>query len=142
MNEMTAMGSGLSAQDERTVSAVLVAYGTSIDQRDWNRLRACFSEDCEADYGSFGKWQGAVAIAAYMKQAHADLGPTLHRITMIEIRSDDGRVSACSYVDALLMPMNAGGPIHRGIGYYDDQFVRTGGGWKIARRHFTAVLID
>jgi hypothetical protein len=110
MNEMTAMGSGLSAQDERTVSAVLVAYGTSIDQRDWNRLRACFSEDCEADYDSFGKWQGAVAIAAYMKQAHADLGPTLHRITTIEIRSDDGRVSARSYVDALLMPMNAGGP--------------------------------
>jgi 3-phenylpropionate/cinnamic acid dioxygenase small subunit len=142
MNQITTMGSGLSAQDERAISAILVAYGTSIDQRDWNRLRACFSEDCEADYGSFGKWQGAVAIAAYMKQAHADLGLTLHRITTIEIRSDDGRIGARSYVDALLMPINAGGPVHRGIGYYDDQFVRTGGGWKIARRHFTPVLID
>lgn len=142
MNQMTAMGSGLSAQDERAISEVLVAYGTSIDQRDWNRLRACFSEDCEADYGSFGKWHGAVAIAAYMKQAHADLGPTLHRITNIEIRNEDGGVSARSYVDALLMPMIAGGPIHRGIGYYDDQMARTGGGWRIARRHFTAVLID
>jgi SnoaL-like domain len=125
MNQITTMGSGLSAQDERAISAILVAYGTSIDQRDWNRLRACFSDDCEADYGSFGKWQGAVAIAAYMKQAHADLGLTLHRITTIEIRSDDGRIGARSYV-----------------GYYDDQFVRTGGGWKIARRHFTPVLID
>jgi 3-phenylpropionate/cinnamic acid dioxygenase small subunit len=142
MDQMTAMGSGLSAQDERALSALLVAYGTSIDQRDWSRLRACFSEDCEADYGYFGKWQGAAAIAMYMKQAHADLGLTLHRISNIEIRSDDGRVSALSYVDALLMPINAGGPIHRGIGFYDDQFVRTGNGWKIARRHFTPVLID
>jgi 3-phenylpropionate/cinnamic acid dioxygenase small subunit len=142
MNEMTAVGSGLSAQDERAISAVLVAYGTSIDQRDWSRFRTCFSEDCEADYGSFGKWTGAVAITAYMKQAHADLGPTLHRITNIEIHSGDGRVSARAYVDALLMPMNAGGPVHRGIGYYDDQLVRTGGGWKIARRHFVPVLID
>jgi 3-phenylpropionate/cinnamic acid dioxygenase small subunit len=142
MNQMTAMGSGLSAQDERAISAILVAYGTSIDQRDWNRLRACFSEDCEADYGSFGKWQGAVAITAYMKQAHADLGATLHRITNIEIRIEDGRVSTRAYVDALLMPMNEGGPVHRGIGYYDDQLVRTGGGWKIARRHFVPVLID
>lgn len=142
MNQMTVMGSGLSAQDERAISAILVAYGTSIDQRDWNRFRTCFSEDCEADYGSFGKWTGAVAITAYMKQAHADLGPTLHRITNIEIRNDDGRVSARAYVDALLMPMNEGGPIHRGIGYYDDQLVRTGAGWKIARRQFVPVLID
>ena len=142
MNQMTAMGSGMSAQDERAISAILIAYGTSIDQRDWNRFRACFSEDCEADYGSFGKWTGAVTITAYMKQAHADLGPTLHRITNIEIRTEDGRVSARAYVDALLMPMNEGGPIHRGIGYYDDQLVRTGGGWKIARRQFVPVLID
>jgi 3-phenylpropionate/cinnamic acid dioxygenase small subunit len=142
MDKMTAMGSGLSAQDERSISAILIAYGTSIDQRDWNRFRACFSEDCEADYGSFGKWQGAVAITAFMKQAHADLGPTLHRITNIETRTEDGRVSARAYVDALLMPMNEGGPVHRGIGYYDDQLVRTGGGWKIARRVFTPVLCD
>lgn len=142
MNQIKAMGSGLSAQDERAISAILVAYGTSIDQRDWNRFRACFSEDCEADYGKFGKWHGAMAITAFMKQAHADLGPTLHRITNIEIRNEDGRVSARTYVDALLMPMNEGGPIHRGIGYYDDQLVRTGSGWKIARRHFVPVLID
>jgi 3-phenylpropionate/cinnamic acid dioxygenase small subunit len=142
MNQMTAMGSGLSAQDERAILAILIAYGTSIDQRDWNRFRTCFSEDCEADYGNFGKWQGAVAITAYMKQAHTDLGPTLHRITNIEIRAEDGRVSARAYVDALLMPMNEGGPVHRGIGYYDDQLVRTGGGWKIARRVFTPVLCD
>ncbi len=42
MNQMTAIGSGLSAQDERAISAILVAYGTSIDQRDWNRFRTCF----------------------------------------------------------------------------------------------------
>ena len=58
--------------------------------------------------------------------SHEQRGPEQHR----------------AYVDALLMPMNEGGPIHRGIGYYDDQFVRTGGGWKIARRQFVPVLID
>lgn len=142
MNEMPFMGSGLSAQDERSISSILVAYGTSIDQRDWKRLRACFSEDCEADYGEFGKWQGSAAIAAYMKQAHAQMGPTLHRMTNIEIRSEKEQVRVRSYVDALLMPINKGGPVHRGIGYYDDQLVRTGGGWRIARRLFTPILID
>jgi 3-phenylpropionate/cinnamic acid dioxygenase small subunit len=142
MNELASLESGLSVQDERAISAILVAYGTSIDQRNWKRLRTCFSEDCEADYGDFGKWHGAAAIAAYMKQAHADLGPTLHRISNIEIRTENSQVHARSYVDALLMPMNEGGPIHRGIGFYDDQLIRTGGGWRIARRIFTPVLID
>lgn len=146
MNEMAPLGSklesGLSAKDDHAISALLIAYGTSIDRRDWDRFRACFSDDCEADYGQFGQWKGAGPITAHMKQAHADLGPTLHRITNIEIASKNGNVSARSYVDALLTPMNEGGPVHRGIGYYDDMLVRTGGGWRIARRIFNAVLIE
>ena len=77
-----------------------------------------------------------------MKKAHADLGPTLHRMTNIEMRAEKEQVRVRTYVDALLMPMNKGGPVHRGIGFYDDQLVRTGGGWRIARRLFTPVLID
>ena len=142
MNQTMTAGSSLSAQDERDIHAILVAYGTSIDQRDWKRLRACFSEDCEADYGSFGKWHGAAAVTQFMKQVHADVGATLHRISNIEIRKVDGRVNARAYVDALLMPLQNGGPSHRGIGYYDDQLIRTSGGWRIARRQFTPVLID
>jgi hypothetical protein len=76
-----------------------------------------------------------------MKQAHAEVGSTLHRITNIEIEMRGGQVHARSYVDALLMPVNAGGPVHRGIGYYDDQLIRTGAGWRIARRRFTSVSL-
>ena len=142
---MTLTGSSgrmLSVADELAIHALLVSYGTAIDQRDWPKLRSCFSNDCEADYGSFGKWQGAAAIVQFMKQAHADVGPTLHRITNVEARATDSHVAARSYVDALLMPAHKDGPIHRGIGYYDDQIVRTGQGWRISRRHFVAVLID
>lgn len=142
---MNLMGSAirtLSLADEQAIHALLVSYGSAIDQRDWARLRHCFSTDCEADYGSFGKFQGAAAIVQYMKQVHADVGPTLHRITNVEARATDTHVAARSYVDALLMPVQKDGPVHRGIGYYDDQIVRTGDGWRIARRHFVAVLID
>ena len=89
-----------------------------------------------------GKWHGANAITDYMKHAHADLGATLHRISNIDIRSVNGGVQARCYVDALLSPMNEGGPLHRGIGYFDDQLIRTANGWQIARRHFHAVLLE
>ena len=142
MNQAVRIGTGSSAQDERAISAVLIAYATGIDQRDWPLFQSLFTFDCEADYGSFGKWHGAAAITEYMKQAHADLGATLHRISNINIRNADGGVHARSYVDALLSPMNQGGPMHRGVGYYDDQFARTASGWQIARRQFHALLLD
>jgi SnoaL-like domain len=142
MTVMNGSSYSLSAQDERAIAALLIAYGCAIDQRDWTKLRACFSDDCECDYGSFGKFQGASSVAQFMKQAHADLGPTLHRITNIETSMQDGQAHARCYVDALLMPVAAGGPVHHGIGHYDDQLIRTGAGWRIARRQFVAVFLD
>ncbi|WP_380879764.1 polyketide cyclase [Sphingomonas sp. DBB INV C78] len=129
------------ADDERAIIAVLLRYATGIDSRDWPLFRTCFSDDFEADYGSFGKWRGPREITDYMRQAHAHLGPTLHRLTNFTVEDDSTHVRARSYVDALLMPLATGGPIHRGIGWYDDQMVRTSEGWKIARRQFTPVRL-
>jgi 3-phenylpropionate/cinnamic acid dioxygenase small subunit len=142
MNQASRVGTGLSAQDERAISAVLIAYATGIDQRDWPLFHSLFTIDCDADYGNFGKWHGASAITEYMKQAHADLGATLHRISNIDIRTVDGGVEARCYVDALLSPINSGGPMHRGVGSYDDRFTRTASGWQIARRQFHALLLE
>ncbi len=142
MNQSIRVGTGLSAQDERAIAAVVIAYATGIDRRDWQLLHSCFTIDCEADYGPFGRLHGAAAITDYMKHAHADLGATLHRISNIDIRASDGGVHVRCYVDALLTPMNEGGPLHRGIGYYEDQFVRTANGWQIARRQFNPVLLE
>ena len=142
MSRAIGIDTGLSAQDERAICAVLIAYATGIDQRDWGLFHSLFTADCDADYGSFGTWHGANAITEYMKQAHANLGKTLHRINNIDISTIDGRVQTRCYVDALLSPMNEGGPMHRGIGYYDDQFTRTANGWQIARRAFHALLLE
>lgn len=142
MSRPSTAESALDMHDEHAIRALLVAYGTSIDQRNWERFRSCFSNDCHADYGQFGTWQGADAITSYMEQAHRDLGPTLHRITNMECVIEDSFVRSRCYVDALLMPATEGGPIHRGIGFYDDQLAHEASGWKIARRNFTPVLIN
>lgn len=128
--------------DERAITEVLLRYATGIDTRDWELFRSCFSDDFEADYGSFGKWRGPREITEFMRQAHAQVGPTLHRMTNVTIADDGSQVRARSYVDALLMSAAAGGPVHRGIGWYDDRMIRTLDGWKIARRAFNPVRLD
>lgn len=129
----------VAADDERAIKHLLLRYATSIDTRNWPLFRTCFAQDCEADYGSFGRWRGPRQISEYMEVAHRNMGHTLHRITNIVIENRDGEVHARSYVDAVLPEATQGGAIHRAAGYYDDCLVRTSDGWKISRRKFTMV---
>lgn len=131
----------LALTDEREIAALLTRYATGIDRRDWAMFQACFTDDARTDYGSFGQWSSAAQISAFMQQAHADMGHTLHRLSNFVIEPRGEAAIARSYVDALLMPGPAGGESHRGIGFYDDELVKTEQGWRIRYRRFTAVQI-
>jgi len=131
----------LAPPDEREIAALLTRYATGIDRRDWATFQACFTDDARSDYGTFGQWSSAAQITAFMQQAHADMGDTLHRLSNFVIERQGEGAIARSYVDALLMPGPAGGVAHRGIGFYDDELVKTEQGWRIRYRRFTAVQI-
>ena len=134
-----AQRSRFTTDDERAIQSLLVRYATSIDSRDWQLFRSCFAQDCEADYGRFGRWRGPRELADYMESAHRHHGPTLHRITNIVIEHSNDEVRARSYVDAVLTTPNQNGGAQRASGYYDDCLIRTAEGWRITRRKFTIV---
>jgi 3-phenylpropionate/cinnamic acid dioxygenase small subunit len=127
--------------DEQEITALLTRYATGIDRRDWALFQTCFTDDARTDYGSFGQWNSAAQITAFMQQAHAGMGHTLHRLSNFVISAQGQSAIARSYVDALLMPGAAGGDVHRGIGFYDDELVKTEQGWRIRFRRFTPVQI-
>jgi hypothetical protein len=131
----------IAAEDERAIIAVLMRYATGIDTRDWGLFRSCFTPDFTGDYPGFGTWHGPDEITAFMYAAHAPLGATLHRLTNFVIAGDDNAAAARCYIDALLMPFKNNGPIHRGIGTYDDVLICADGRWAIQHRRFTAARI-
>jgi 3-phenylpropionate/cinnamic acid dioxygenase small subunit len=131
----------LSLEDERQITAGMIRYATGIDRRDWPLLAACFTTDARSDYGAFGQFDTGKALVDFMDAAHRDVGPTLHRMSNFAITGDGDRATARSYVDALLLPKDEGGETHRGIGFYDDDLVKTSDGWRISRRRFVAVRI-
>jgi hypothetical protein len=132
----------LAPADEREIAALLTRYATGIDTRDWPLFETCFAADARTDYGALGRWSSAAQITAFMRQAHAGVGQTLHRLGNFVITAHGQGACARSYVDALLMPLSTGGDTHRGVGYYDDELVKTTDlGWKIQRRVFTAVQL-
>ena len=123
------------------VAELLVRYATGIDRRDWALFRTCFTEDCHADYGDLGVWDGVDAITAFMERSHASMGHTLHRITNEAVTRNGNAVAARSYVDAVLMAADNQSGVNA-IGSYDDDLVQTDHGWKIARRRFTLVRLS
>jgi hypothetical protein len=131
----------MTADDERAIIAVLIRYATGIDTRDWSLFRTCFTDDFVGDYGDFGHWHSGDAITASMEDMHRTVGPTLHRMSNFVITGNAESATARSYVDALLTPAEPSGDPHCGIGYYDDQLIKQGGSWRIAKRHFVAVQI-
>ena len=67
------MGS-VTREVRQDVADVLVRYATGIDRRDWELLRSCFTDDCEADYGDIGRWHGAAEIVEWMRRVHEPCG--------------------------------------------------------------------
>ena len=128
-------------EDRQDISDVLVRYATGIDRRDWPLFRTVFTDDCELDYGVIGTWQGVDAVADFMEKTNALAGHTLHRLTNQVIEVDGDKALSRTYVDALIMVGDEGAGVN-GIGFYDDEIVRTPDGWRIARRRFTNVRVS
>lgn len=128
-------------QDRQDISDLLVRYATGIDRRDWRLFRTVFTDDCELDYGEIGAWSGADAVTDFMTRAHAMAGHTLHRLSNHAITVHGDTAAARTYVDALIMTGDNQAGVN-GIGFYDDELVRTADGWRIARRRFTAVRVS
>jgi 3-phenylpropionate/cinnamic acid dioxygenase small subunit len=127
--------------DRQDISDLLVRYATGIDRRDWPLFRTVFTDDCELDYGEIGSWKGVDAVTEFMQHAHAMAGYTLHRLTNQAITVDGNKAAARTYIDAVIMA----GDNQAGVnawGFYDDEIVRTGGEWRIARRRFTHVRVS
>jgi 3-phenylpropionate/cinnamic acid dioxygenase small subunit len=120
------------------IADVLVRYATGIDRRDWARFRSCFTENCRAEYGDIGVWDGVDAITQFMIDTHAGMVHTLHRITNIAVEVAGDAATARSYVDALLVLADETVEINA-TGFYDDELIRSDAGWQIARRRFTMV---
>lgn len=123
------------------IAALLVRYASGIDRRDWGLFRTCFTADCEADYGRIGAWHGVDALTAHMERAHEPCGHTLHRVGNPDIALRGGAATARSYCDAVVLRADDSEGVNA-VGYFDDDLVRTGDGWRIARRRYTAVLMQ
>jgi len=133
---------GADPADIHEIQQVLYRYALAVDSREYDLLDECFTKDASfqmADAGTF-------TVEEYKELCRKVL-PTLdvtqHVVSNAAIRVMGGRALSRSYFVAQharndLRPA----PFLKIGGYYDDEFSKTAGGWRIAKRIGTSTWYD
>jgi ketosteroid isomerase-like protein len=124
----------LEAREE--IRAILVDYGRFLDAGDFEGYVGLFAAD-GAWVGGFGTFEGRDAIRG-MLEDNMTPGPrerltSLHLVSneIIEVEGESARAVSKWF---FIAPDADGRPRFAFAGRYEDDFVREGGSWRIARR--------
>jgi hypothetical protein len=128
-----------SAEEERAIIALINRYATGLDTADWALLRSCWADEVDVDYGTGETWSSGDALNEFMERFHTGL-ITMHMNGNYTIE-DTGpdRARGRTYYKAILLKGD-GSPFMRADGWYDDEFEKIAGEWKITKR--TSRMID
>ena len=124
--------------DRAEIHDVIVRYGWAIDTKDWALLDTCFTTDAEVDYSSNpGGKQGPYAqIRSWLEKMISAFPVTQHLMSNIDVQLAGDRATTRTMVTNPEGAATREGGLHFFFvgARYDDEFVRTDKGWKIAKR--------
>ena len=126
---------------ERALHQVLIGYARLCDGRDWQAIAAVFSDNASACYGE-RTLPDRAAILAMLRNHLGGCGPTQHLLGNLQVWVDDkGQVTSRIEVRA----SHRGAGEHQNqtfdcMGHYQDLWVHTPVGWRIAHRTMTVAL--
>lgn len=118
--------------DRDEILETLADVAAALDSRDWAALRSHFTEDTHA-YGV----RGADALVAQTQAFLGGVGPSQHLLGNHRVQVDGDTARSLTY--GRVLHQGAGpmaGSSYECLGEYDDHWVRTTAGWRIARRWF------
>lgn len=118
--------------DRTAIVERLADFAAATDARDWETIASLLVDDCVA-YGV----RGPEAVVRRMQAHLGGVGPTQHLLGShrVTVSGDEARSLTYGRVHHVgAGPMN--GSSYECMGEYDDRWVRTDAGWRIARRSF------
>jgi|SRR5581483_1240842 len=121
--------------DRLEIQQLLIDYSSAIDQRRFDELDRVFTPDAYIDYSAMGGVDGAYPeVKKWLSEVMPNFPAYAHMVGNFDIRVDGDTASSRTLC---LNPMALGGDkgqiLFCGL-WYDDEFVRTAEGWRMARR--------
>ncbi len=129
--------------DRASIGAVVTRFITSVDQRDWQSARLCFTEEIDVDYTSL---HGGVPAHLPIDQVIEGWRRTIsdtnqgiqHHLTNQEITLHGDEATCTAYMQAYHFLVESGEVTWTLGGRYNIVLIRSEQGWKIQRLTFIA----
>lgn len=120
--------------DRLEIQQLLVDYATAIDQRRFDDLDRVFTPDAYIDYRAMGGVDGPYPqVKAWLAEVLPNFPAYYHLVGNIDIRlSGDTATGRTMCFNP--MQLSSEGQVLFCALWYDDEFVRTADGWRLARR--------
>lgn len=118
-------------EDVRAVEQLKYRYTRCLDLKQWDEFADTLALDVVASYGTL-QFSGRDAVVDFMRTS---LGPeiiTVHHVHHPEIDVHGDRATGTWYLQDTVL-VTAQRMLLRGAAFYEDEYVRTDAGWRIAR---------
>lgn len=128
----------LTAEDRFAITDLIHGYTWALDTGDEHAFAACFAPDGVLVWDAFDqpdRWRGTAQLTAFARFL-GDLPTTAgrqHHVSNIIIDGAGDAATARSYV-VVIVRDDPGPHPTTVMGWYEDRFVRTAAGWRIAER--------
>lgn len=116
--------------DREQIRQLKYRYLRTLDTKEWDEFEDCFLPDVTADYNGLAFGDRA-ELVGYMR---ANLGPaivTMHHVHHPEIAVDGDTATARWYLHDQVISAEYEFKLE-GAAFYEDRYVRTDAGWKVA----------
>ena len=120
--------------DQAEIIQLTVDYCWALDTGAWDDLRRVFTPDAATDLGAGGQ-NGIDEIIGRVSSALAPLDDSQHMVTNHQIRIDGDEATGRCYLQAQhIRAGTEGGSTYTVGARYEDRYLRTADGWRIAAR--------
>jgi hypothetical protein len=126
-------------EDRAALEDLVIRYFVAADDDDEPTLAATFAPDAEFYAGGHLCGADRAAIVAFIAADRKNMGVTVHtqNYTLLTFHDDD----RASGVVGVHLELDRGGSTLYGAARYHDDYVRTGDGWRFARREIHMIHI-
>jgi ketosteroid isomerase-like protein len=118
--------------DRQAIEDTLYKYAATIDLKDYEGLRAVFTDDVVAQYAGAPEVEGADTLVAWIEEMSVTQGFQHHLINVYEVEIDDDEARTYTYHTSHQVNLSTPDNVYVIVGRYRDVLRRVDGRWLIA----------
>jgi ketosteroid isomerase-like protein len=122
--------------DRQQITETLYRYASTIDSKDYPRLRSLFADDATARYADFEPLHGADAIVAWIHQMTLDRTWLHHLLNVYHVDIDSDEARTLTYHTSHQISEADPDTVIVVVGRYRDVLGKLDGTWKIVNKVF------